>query len=399
MGGTNWPLYVARRYLFTHGGKKGHLGNTLAIVGTTVGIMTLITVLTVMNGFQQGFIRSINEVYAYHLVVKGENLVKEALLVEGVKSAVGFYDIQGILSTDFGNNLGGQVRFLNITEAQEDRGFLENLIITRGRLPEKAGELVLGSELAKNLGVLPGDRIILSSFFSGTKAFQAIELSLVGVFETGYYEYNRSLGFGASERVSYEQYGLKLNNIYRDEGARRALQGLLPQGRVRSWREYNPAFFNALRFEKFFMFLVVGLIFIVVSVNIYHSMRRNVQERIQELALIKALGGGPKSLFWIYLYQGMGIAGIGVSLGTLLGVLLSWRVNEIIALFLSLRDLTYSLGGAVPGDFYFSDLPIEFLWSDLLWVNLVATLSVMVAALRSVRLAARVHPAEVFRSE
>ena len=132
----HWISYIARRYLLTHNGKKGHLGNTLAFLGLSIGIMTLITVMTVMNGFQQSFISSINEIYSYHIRI--EDYPSDAHfndLPDDVKAVVRFRDSQGILSTEESLSAGASLRELDFNAAANDEGFKENMEMHDGRFP------------------------------------------------------------------------------------------------------------------------------------------------------------------------------------------------------------------------------------------------------------------------
>lgn len=411
---NHWTGYISSRYLFTHNGRKGHLGNTLAVLGLCVGIMTLITVLTVMNGFQQSFITSINEVYSYHIRISGtEDPLEPAKLNEitripGVRALVGFSDRQGILTGSGGLSSGAQLRSIDIDSAESDSSFMKQLTITSGTLPASDSEIILGTSLARYLGVVRGDTISFSYLDPGRGSFRNIDLLVSGIFRTGYYEYDRNMGFsalGAGDAPGMV-YGLKLDNHFRDGRVLSVLHRTLPEARVVSWREYNSAFFNALKIEKVFMFLIVALIFIVVAVNIYHSMKRNVKERILELALLKAVGGTALDLRRIYMKQGGMISLVSMTAGTAAGIILSLNVNQIISFFISLQGFIATqisrlpfVSLPVPGQFFFTNIPIEFFVRDILLINISAFVSVMLAAYWSVNRASKVLPAEIFRNE
>lgn len=407
----SWTHYLSMRYLFTHNGRRGHLGNTLAVLGLCIGIMTLITVLTVMNGFQQSFITSINEVYSYHLRIsniEGGKDLSSLHEVQGVRAVVSFYDVQGILSSGESYSTGAQMRFLDFNAAMEDESFLKELEISSGRFPENENEIILGSSLARYMGVKTGDEISFSRLDTRSSAFKSTNYVISGQFTTGYYEYDRNMGFAfldTDSRISLI-WGVKLDNHFRDRKVLLALREQLPGARVESWREYNSAFFNALKIEKIFMFLIVALIFIVVAVNIYHSMKRNVKERILELALLKAVGGKPGDIRKIYVNQGIMISLISMISGTAAGIVLSLNINNIITFFTGLQHNIYLLiiripfiNIPAPGQFYFTAVPIQFFFKDILIINISAFVSVLFAAVSSVQTASKVLPAEIFRNE
>jgi lipoprotein-releasing system permease protein len=196
-----------------------------------------------------------------------------------------------------------------------------------------------------------------------------------------------------------------LDNHFRDKPVIKKLNQLYPDLNPVSWRQYNSAFFNALKIEKIFMFLIVALIFIVVSVNIYHSMKRNVKERIAELALLKALGGTPQDILRIYTDQGIIISLISSLTGTALGIILSENINEIISFFLNIQMKFYEWFSFFPWfinpptQFYFMEIPVKFLWQDIITINVTAFLTVLIASYSSVIRASKVFPAEIFRNE
>jgi len=407
----------------THSGRKGHLGNLLAILGLVIGILTLISVLTVMNGFQQGFIQSINEVYSYHLRLENPDLSLEEFLVKtgdihNIKAVVPFSDYQAILTSETGYSSGIQIRFIDESAALNDDGFMKQMSMVRGKFTFPRGDsIILGTDLARNVNALEGDIITLSFMHveKGKAFLRYRDFKVAGIFSTGYYEYDRNMAFG-SLRVGDNDFsgaspvfGIKLNHHFRDGSTLNAIRKAvsLEHDDIVSWRVYNSAFFNALKIEKIFMLLIVGLIFIVVAVNIYHSMKRSVRERLEELALLKAMGGTPLGIKKIFLLQGLIIAMSGCVIGTLAGLLISLNINEIMEFFFSviqsirmfLFQYAHIVGADSSSPFYFTNIPVQVMAQDLIIINGAALLSVLIASFASIRSYAAVNPAEVFRSE
>lgn len=407
----NWTRYLSFRYLFTHNGRRGHLGNTLAVLGLCIGIMTLITVLTVMNGFQQSFITSINEVYSYHIRIsnmESEDDLSYLKEYDGIRAVVAFADLQGILTSRQSYSSGAQMRILDFEAALADKGFFDELEIIAGTVPEKENEVLLGTSLARYLRVKSGDLISFSLLDPRFSSFKSSDYVVSGIFSTGYYDYDRNMCFASLPSASglLLNRGVKLDNHFRDKRALSYLRNEFPEARIESWREYNSAFFNALKIEKIFMFLIVALIFIVVAVNIYHSMKRNVKERILELALLKAVGGRASDIRKIYINQGVMIALISMISGTLAGIALSLNINEIISFFIGVQQNLYLLiiripfvNIQAPSEFYFTEVPVKFFLKDILIINIAAFVSVLFAAVSSVHTASKVLPAEIFRNE
>ncbi len=419
----NWSLFIASRYLMTHSGRKGHLGNLLAVLGLAIGILTLITVLSVMNGFQQGFISSINEVYSYHIRVEEPGIsLKEFIEASGdianISAVVPFADHQVILTSGDGFSTGIQIRFADEQALLADTGFMDKIRMTTGNF-DLSGDhtILLGADLARSVNVFTGDKVTLTflDVTSGRGALKNHTFTVKGIFRTGYYEYDRNMAFSSllsypgEEADSGLVYGVKLKKHFRDLAVLKRLNSIesLKGSRMVSWRTYNSAFFNALKIEKTFMLLIVGLIFIVVAVNIFHSMKRGVRERLEELALLKAIGGTPAEIRKVYLFQGVIIGFSGVLAGTVLGILISLNINSIIELAVSagekLRLLAFQITGRedayTPMSFYFTDIPVYLMLKDLVIINSAAFISVLAASWGAVRKYAAVNPAEIFRNE
>ena len=419
----SWSFYIAGRYLLTNSGRKGHLGNLLAVLGLTIGILTLITVLTVMNGFQQGFITSINEVYSYHIrveepTVSPEEFRREVAGISNISHMVPFADYQAILTSPGGFSSGIQIRMIDEKAALEDKGFMEQITMPRGEF-SFSGEktILLGADLARSVNALTGDKVTLTflNIHGGNASLQNRTYTVGGVFRTGYYEYDRNLAFASLDSLVEEQgaadlvYGIKLKRHFWDLPVMDKLKDLsgISASRIVSWRTYNSAFFNALKIEKTFMLLIVGLIFIVVAVNIYHSMKRSVRERLEELALLKAIGGTPGQIRKIFFFQGLFIGLCGCLSGTVLGILISLHINGIMDFFVYIVDLVrlgwYTITGKGESYraslFYFTDIPVYLMVKDLIIINAAALISILIAAAGSIRTYASVNPAEIFRNE
>ena len=274
--------------------------------------------------------------------------------------------------------------------------------------PDEKDQIILGRELARFLAASPGDRISFASLDRKGGNFVNRDYVVSGIFSTGFYEYDRNMAFSFlnTDINASVTIGMKLKNHFRDSNILKILNERCSNYKVQSWREYNSAFFNALKIEKVFMFLIVALIFIVVAVNVYHSMKRNVRERLTELALLKSLGACSTDLKMLYLQQGLFLGLIGSLCGTLMGILLSLNVNELLTFILALRNGIQNMLNLLPFyegqgglPFYFTQIPVKLIGRDVILINLCSLLSVYTAATSAVKGADRVLPAEIFRNE
>jgi lipoprotein-releasing system permease protein len=425
--------FVSLRYFRSRRQASGGTATILSVLGVAVGVMTLTAVLGVMNGFQLGFIESILELSSYHLQVErtdgralAPELVRRLSGLPMVTAVVPFSEQQVILEGRYLGSRGCLLRGVPADVASQDPSFRARLEMVEGTFDlGDPADTVLGVELARHLGVAVGDTVSALSLGGGSFASLAPVRRLyrvTGLFRSGYYEYDLgwafvNLGGAGSGRAGEPplHYGLKLRNRFHDEAALRAVRALLGAGpyRVGSWREFNRAFFAALRMEKLLMMILIGLIFVVVGFNIYHSLRRSVRERFEEIGVLKALGASQGSVQYIFVTEGLLIGLIGGGVGQALGLLLAANINAVfrtveavanLVLGLAARLLSPLAGGErfalfSPSYFYLSEVPSRVLFPEALLVMLFAVGSCLLAALFAAFPVRRVLPAEVLRYE
>ncbi|PIE04935.1 MAG: hypothetical protein CSA76_01720 [Spirochaetales bacterium] len=406
-----WLAWVSRRFLTGRKGGRGRLVFFFSLVLITAGVGTLNTILAVMNGLQQGYIRSILEIGSYHLRWNaGGDTLAEQLSdtdINGIASVlssdkmsrlvVPFREGQTMLTGVRPRPAGALIRGVPENIYERDKGLASNLFMVEGEFDLSGSGIVLGRELALNLGVEAGDTV--KALDLGAEGFNLVEESLEvkGVFRCGYREYESALAFvslDSSTRILGRrpaEIGVKLRQVDRD---RQYMARVLPQladypepGQLQSWRETNRSFFGALRTEKTMMLLLLALIFVVVAVNIDHSLRRMATERTEDLALLKAVGASPSDVRFLFLRYGLVIGGSGGLLGSILGVLIGSHVDSIIGLFVRRSSL----------EAFFRSSQVMPL--DVIIIFAMALLLSCLSAIRAASMAARLKPAEVLRSE
>jgi lipoprotein-releasing system permease protein len=187
---------------------------------------------------------------------------------------------------------------------------------------------------------------------------------------------------------------------------------------LRSWRDYNRAFFGALRTEKLLMFILVGLIFIVVGLNIFQAQRRSVLERREEIGLLRALGGSGRAVRLIFVWDGFIIGFAGASLGMAAGILIAGNINAFFSLlegainfFINLLNglaVFFDRGGSIvdenfavfsPAVFYIKEVPARIIPHEAILIFLFGLFSALLAAWFASGRVSRTNPAEVLRYE
>ena len=349
-----WISVVSRRFARVDRKGRSAVTSVLATLGICFGVMTLTVVMSVMNGFQMSFIDSILEVSSYHLRVinvapEQENALKAACETEKrIRACVPFYEAQALMTGEKGGAVAVNVRAADESIYYKDEGFKKELRMISGSFDfSETDSIILGSTLARNLGVRTGDTVNLLVMSGGSDVdlFSSDRLFTVrGIFTTGYAEINSACAFtGTAAAEKYfgasakKIWGIKIKNYDKDLGVVASLKKQLglsesSKTQIQSWRSFNKTFFGALRIEKNMLLLLVALIFVVVAINIYNGMRRLVFERRTEIAVLSALGarkGGIKSIF---IMRGFIMGTVGALTGVVLGIIISLNTDVVFTL-------------------------------------------------------------------
>lgn len=415
----SWVLFVAGRVLRSSS-RSGGGAAKLAVFGVAAGVATLIVVLAVMNGFQFDTIESILEVNSFHLRVETEQTYAEdgdldeevtALgAVRGVRSAIPSLEIQTLARGFWPEPQGIVIRAVPADWLERDSGAAKRIEVTVGEFAlEVPDGIVLGSELSRALGVRVGDPLRLSHIPGGGARPREEELTVVGLFRTGYLDLDRNWAFISLETAARSLpsddsivIGIKLENRYEDTEVAGRIETDLPGvGRVVSWREYNKGIFGALRVEKAMMVLLIGLIFVVVAGNIYQLLRRSILERSEDIAILRALGAPPGSLRLVFLLEGALIGVIGTLVGVAVGLFLSENINGIFAVLEALARLASRQGirAFSPSYFYIQGVPSRIVPTELFAITLASLVIATAASALATRSVGRRTELELLRAE
>ena len=343
-----WISAMSRRFARVDRKGRSAVTSVLATLGICFGVMTLTVVMSVMNGFQMSFIDSILEVSSYHLrAVDVPEDQEEALQTacrtdKHIRACLPFYEAQALMTGLKGGALAVNIRAADEDIYYKDEGFRSQLKMLAGSFDfSNPDSIVIGSTLARNLGVRIGSEVnlLLMSGGSDVELFSSDRIFTVsGIFATGYGEINSAYAFVGSQAAekyfgasAKKIWGIKLKKYDDDLRAISSLKKSLGWQNVQllSWRSFNRTFFGALRIEKNMLLLLVALIFVVVAINIYNGMRRLVFERRTEIAVLSALGarkGGIKSIF---IMRGFIMGTVGALIGVLLGIIISLNTDLV----------------------------------------------------------------------
>lgn len=344
-----WISAVSRRFARVDRKGRSAVTSTLATLGICFGVMTLTVVMSVMNGFQMSFIDAILEVSSYHLravevPAELESELKSACENEKrITACVPFYEAQALMTGEKGGALAVNVRAADEAIYYKDEGFQKELNMLSGCFDfSEPDSIILGSTLARNLGVRVGNEVNLLVMSGGSDVglFSSDRIFTVrGIFTTGYGEINSSYAFVGTD--SAEKYfgasakkiwGIKLKKYDDDLKTVSILKKKIPELNIASWRSFNRTFFGALRIEKNMLLLLVALIFVVVAINIYNGMRRLVFERRTEIAVLSALGARKSGIKAIFIMRGFITGTAGAFTGVILGLIISLNTDVVFTL-------------------------------------------------------------------
>jgi len=386
-----------------------------SVLGIALGVTALITVLSVMNGFEAELRERILGMTA-HTTVSGrfgqlEDWQSVAARVNGMKHVEGAAPyIQGQVMVNADRQVSGTL-LQGILPDYEPKVSEVGANMKLGQLSDlKPGEfgIVLGAELAGYLGVFVGDKVtIITPQVNSTPAGILPRLkrfTVVGVFKVGMYEYDRNMALVHLEdaaklfRLEPAVTGLrlKLDDLFNAPLITQDMADALgPDYRVSDWTLAHSNFFRAVQTEKRAMFIILLLIVAVAAFNIVSTLVMVVTDKRGDIAILKTQGLSNGSVMGIFIVLGCVIGSIGTFIGTLGGIGLALNVQTIVPAIEKAFGHKF-----MPADvYYISEVPSKLIWSDVYWITLAAFSLSLLATLYPAWQASRINPAEVLRYE
>jgi lipoprotein-releasing system permease protein len=429
------PLFLAARYLKP---KRTFLAviTLISVIGVTLGITVLILVMSVMTGFERELQRKVIGFDA-HLLISNNGLIDGWKEIAGkVSSAPGVVAaapfVQGPVIVEFNHQrLAPKIRGIDPVREQKV-GDLSRFIVA-GKLDLSGDSAVLGSELARALGVRVGDVITIYSPGNLGRVLEQLdklkskgpkgpggskerdveslrqlvlptELTVTGIFESGRYLYDSEFllvplhigqelyGLGGSV------HGLAVKTVDPDRAAaiREDLRPVLPADlSCITWMDLNKQLFDAIAMERHVMFFLLMFIILVAAFGIMNTLITVTVQKTREIGVLKALGARTWQVISVFLIQGMVVGVIGVASGLVLGMsLIRWR-NEVSAWLASVLGVEI-----FPRSVYqFSEIPAEVVPSDVALICISAFAICSLAALVPAWIASRLDPVKALRCD
>ena len=412
----SFEFFISKRYLKA---KKNQafisIITILSVIGIAIGVMALIIVISVMSGAESDFRSRILGVEP-HIVLQRYNsvftdyrpVVEDVKKIEGVESASPFIYTQIMIRSS--SNVSGAVlkgvdpdapgcvvkNYSNISLHEKFK--IRHAVDTAPFIPG----IVLGKELAANLGVTEGDGVYLISpkgMLSPIGHIPSMKRFVVtGLYQSGLYEYDSSLAYiyyKDAQKImrmgdAVTGIGIQVKDIYNAAVLRDKIVKILNSKTgiffgAKDWMQMNQNLFSALKLEKIAMFIILTLIILVAAFNIASTLIMMVMGKTRDIAILKAMGATDKSIRQIFIFKGMVIGAIGTACGILFGCAGCFLLKHYK--FIEL-----------PGDvYYFTTLPVELKLLDIVLIACSAMAICFLATLYPSRQASKLNPVEAFR--
>ncbi|HUV50313.1 MAG TPA: lipoprotein-releasing ABC transporter permease subunit [Anaerolineae bacterium] len=388
----------------------------LSIAGITIGVMALIIVIAVMSGAESEFRSRILGVESHVMVMRYgsaftdyRRIIKDVEKIDGVETASPYVFSQIMLRSSSGVS-GAVLRGIDPGSAGQaikslDKAFLEQRLTKNQDAGTSAfvPGIILGQELARNLGVMENDIIYLISprgMIAPVGHIPAMKrFRVTGLFESGMYEYDTSLAYVHIKDAqsilhigdSVTNIGVRVTDIYKADNIAENIAANLNRKYktgsywARDWMQMNRNLFSALKLEKKAMFIILTLIVLVAAFNIASSLIMMVMEKTKDIAILKAMGATDKSIRRIFVFKGM-IVGLA---GTVLGMCLGLAGCILLEHYKFIK---------LPGDvYYFTTLPVKLEALDVFVIVSAAMIICYLATLYPARQASKLNPVEAIR--
>ncbi len=381
-----------------------------SILGMTLGVASLITVLSVMNGFA-GELRERILALVPHGYIEMAGSGTERELADALQSlpevvATAPFMRETVLFTGPYQQQGATLVGVSPSGQADVTALGEHLIAGSLESLDTPFSVILGSSLARMLGVIPGDslRIVLPRVTATPLGLfpRSRTVTVVGLFEVGAQQ-DAMLAYTSLEsarrllgKQSLRGLQLRTRDLMTAPALAPAIAARLPEGAsYRPWSETQGSLFRAIRMEKLTVTLLLLGVVLVAAFNIVSTLVMAVTEKRRDIAVLRTMGATPVEVARIFLVQGLALALLGVLAGTGLGVFLALNVADVVSFFEGLA------GARIfdPQVYFISRLPSQLQWADVIVVASAAVLLSLLATLYPAWRASRVAPAEVLRYE
>ena len=403
------PLRLAFKYFKSNKGGVFSFTSFLAITGLTIGVSSLIIVMSVMNGFEKELQDRILGVVPHAVIFSDEpinnyeSLIDQLKLADGVEEAVPYISFQALITS---NSISKGVSVNGIDVDYEDRVSILPDYMLYGSLEDlnKDNSIVIGSWLASYLGIFVGDSITITTSDIKSSIIgsypRSINLQVVGIFELRA-EIDQSLVLISHELAQKFKslndetlsIRLKTSNLFlADQIAYLAIPdntGLMSS----SWKETHGTLFEAIQFEKLLISLMLFLIVAVASILVLSTIVMTVKSKEREVGILKTIGANNQQLVMIFFFQGLMVSFIGLLMGLLLGLIVTFNINNFITF------LEGVMGRNLLEAYFINYFPYYIDYEQIGFICLISLIFSLLASLFPALRVTKLNPIEILRHE
>ena len=403
------PLRLAFKYFKSNKGGVFSFTSFLAITGLTIGVSSLIIVMSVMNGFEKELQDRILGVVPHAVIFSDEpinnyeSLIDQLKLADGVEEAVPYISFQALITS---NSISKGVSVNGIDVDYEDRVSILPDYMLYGSLEDlnKDNSIVIGSWLASYLGIFVGDSITITTSDIKSSIIgsypRSINLQVVGIFELRA-EIDQSLVLISHELAQKFKslndetlsIRLKTSNLFlADQIAYLAIPdntSLMSS----SWKETHGTLFEAIQFEKLLISLMLFLIVAVASILVLSTIVMTVKSKEREVGILKTIGANNQQLVMIFFFQGLMVSFIGLLMGLLLGLIVTFNINNFITF------LEGVMGRNLLEAYFINYFPYYIDYEQIGFICLISLIFSLLASLFPALRVTKLNPIEILRHE
>ena len=405
-------LKLGYKYLKSNKGGIFSFTTLLAIVGLSIGISSLIVVTSVMNGFEKELENRILGVIPHSVLVSNAPINDYELLIKKVKDsneiidAAPYISFQGLISSSY-DSKGVSVIGINSDYEKNMSIIPEYMILGSLENLNEKNSIVIGSLLAANLGVYAGDEINITTSDIRTSIIGSypisVNLKIVGIYElkTEIDQYMTFISHETAQKLKNLKRNqtisirLKTNNLFEADRISANVITTIDQEDLSyiSWKSTHGTLFEAIKFEKLLISLMLFLIVAVASILVLSTVVMTVKSKEREIGILQTIGATKRQIILIFFTQGIFVSFIGIFIGLILGFICTLNLNNLISLIESI------LGRNLLEAYFINYFPYYIDYFQILIICFISLIISLCASLIPSFRAVKLNPVEILRHE
>lgn len=388
-------FFIAKKQILER--KKQSL---VSILGVLIGITVLTVSIGISNGLDKNMINSILSLTSHVTAISFEPITNYEELTKNMEEDKELEDIKGVIPTVEAQGLikfkgpfndfvsGVKINGYDLQRAIDYMDLDEKIVFGEINLENKKGILV-GKELATSAGMEVGSKLNLV-----TAENSEFEMEVMGIFESGFYDYDANMVIIPLITAQYINYkgetvdkiSIRLDDAYKANNVKTLLLEKYPDLFIYTWGEQNKALLSALTLEKTIMIIVFSLIVVIAGFLIWVTLNTLVREKTKDIGILRSMGFSKKNIMFIFLIQGLILGGIGILVGVILSIILLWYIKNYTINFISTI-------------YYIKNIPIEISLKEILTVVGANSLIILISSIFPAYRAAKLENVEALRHE